>query len=108
MIRIAAVVIFVALIGLLAQALMSGRDPRHVPSPLIGKPVPEFALPRLSDPETLFATPELMGKVSLVNFWATWCAGCRDEHPLLVEISNGGETPVYGINYKDQFADAVS
>jgi cytochrome c biogenesis protein CcmG/thiol:disulfide interchange protein DsbE len=79
-----------------------GLNPREVPSPLVGKAVPDFTLSRLHDPERTVSSTDLRGQVSLVNFWATWCEGCRVEHPLLVEVANETGIPIYGINYKDE------
>ena len=78
-----------------------------MPSPLVGKPVPEFSLPRLDEPAKALTTADLRGKVSLLNVWATWCVGCRQEHPLLVDIANNSGVPIYGLNYKDQFKPAL-
>jgi cytochrome c biogenesis protein CcmG/thiol:disulfide interchange protein DsbE len=77
------------------------RDPRFVPSPLIGKPVPTFDLPRLLAPEQRLTDAELRGQVSLLNVWATWCVGCRQEHATLNEIAALGTVPIYGLNWKD-------
>ena len=96
---------FVALALLLAVGL--GLNPRLVPSPLVGKPAPEFSLPRLEDPARRFERADLLGQVSLLNVWATWCAGCRDEHPLLVDLAESGAVPIFGINYKDQYRPAL-
>ena len=84
-----------------------GLEPRLVPSPLIGKPAPEFSLPRLESPAERFERSELLGRISLLNVWATWCAGCRDEHPLLVDLAQSGAVAIYGINYKDQYRPAL-
>ncbi len=78
-----------------------GRDPHHIPSPLIGKPVPAFDLPRLRQSAQRLTADTLKGEVSLLNIWATWCTGCYDEHALLVQISKERQIPIYGINYKD-------
>ena len=98
------------LLGFAALALLLGAgiglNPRLVPSPLVGKAAPEFSLPRLEDPARHFERSDLLGQVSLLNVWATWCAGCRDEHPLLVELAQSGTVPIFGINYKDQYRPA--
>ncbi len=94
---------FIALAVILAIGL--NRDPREVPSPLIDKPAPSFALTRLDDPAKTIALADLRGKVWMLNVWASWCVACRDEHPLLVEFSKKGLLPIYGLNYKDQRDD---
>jgi cytochrome c biogenesis protein CcmG/thiol:disulfide interchange protein DsbE len=83
-----------------------GRDPSYVPSPLIGKPAPAFALPRLDNPEIILTEADLRGQVSLVNIWATWCVGCRQEHDTLLRIAAGEDVPIYGLNWKDDTAKA--
>lgn len=77
------------------------RDPTFVPSPLIGKPTPEFRLPRLKYPDQQVTDADLRGQVSLLNVWATWCVGCRQEHATLNEIAARGTVPIYGLNWKD-------
>jgi cytochrome c biogenesis protein CcmG/thiol:disulfide interchange protein DsbE len=77
------------------------RDPRFVPSPLIGKPVPEFELPGLLEPAAAVSDANLRGQVSLVNVWATWCVGCRQEHATLNRIAKLNVVPIYGLNWKD-------
>ena len=78
-----------------------GLNPRLIPSPLIGQPTPEFALPKLSNPDELFKQTNLKGEVSLLNIWATWCTSCRQEHPVLMKIAKSNEVPIYGLYYKD-------
>ncbi len=92
--------LFLVLAGFLAYGLK--LDPREVPSPLIDKPAPAFAATLLNKPETQVRRDELLGKVWLLNVWASWCVACREEHPLLVEFSRRGVVPIYGLNYKDQ------
>lgn len=82
-------------------------DPRQVPSALIGKPAPEFSLPPVQGHTLGLATRDLIGEVSLVNVFASWCVACREEHPLLMQISQDGVVPVHGLNYKDAPADAA-
>ena len=96
--------IFILLVGFLAVGLK--LDPREVPSPLIGKPAPAFELPVLQQPDKRFVPGDMRGKVWLLNVWASWCASCRDEHPLLVELSKKGVLPILGLNYKDKGEDA--
>jgi len=77
-------------------------DPSKVPSPLVGKPVPQFSLPTLNDPQRSLGPEELKGQVYLLNVWASWCVACRHEHPLLVSLARQNAIPIYGLNYKDE------
>ena len=83
-------------------------NPREVPSPLIGKPVPAFTVPVLTDPDRTLSSAELRGKVYLLNVWGSWCVSCRDEHPVLVEFAKRGAIPLYGLNWKDERQDALA
>jgi cytochrome c biogenesis protein CcmG/thiol:disulfide interchange protein DsbE len=78
------------------------RDPREVPSPLIGKPAPAFTLAQLHAPERTLGTSDLRGQVWLLNVWASWCVSCRVEHPLLLELAKANVVPVVGLDYKDK------
>ena len=98
-------IVFVAIGVFLAIGLT--RDPREVPSPLIGKPVPAFSLPPVRGRSLRLATADLKGQVSLVNVFASWCVACREEHPLLMQIKRDGVIPIHGLNYKDQPGDAA-
>lgn len=91
--------IFALLVTVFAVGLF--RDPSYVPSPLVGKPAPEFSLPRLDDPQKTLQRQDLLGKTSLVNVWATWCSGCRQEHDTLLRLAREGGVPIFGINWKD-------
>jgi cytochrome c biogenesis protein CcmG/thiol:disulfide interchange protein DsbE len=81
-------------------------NPREVPSPLIGKPVPEFSLPAVKGRSLGLASADLRGQVSLVNVFASWCAACREEHPVLIQLAKAGIVPIHGLNYKDKPDDA--
>ncbi len=98
-----------AVFGVLVAFLGAGLklDPREVPSPLIGKPAPGFALARLDDAATTVKRDDMLGKVWMLNVWASWCVACREEHPLLVEFSKQKVLPIYGLNYKDQRPDGL-
>ncbi|MEK6279688.1 MAG: DsbE family thiol:disulfide interchange protein [Acidobacteriota bacterium] len=99
-------ILFLGLVVFLAIGL--GRDPHAVPSPLINKPAPTTQLPQLADPSKRFSAADLRGRVWLLNVWASWCITCRDEHPMLLEIARSGAVPIYGLNSKDQRADALA
>ena len=97
--------VFVLLAGFLAVGLK--RDPREVPSPLIDKPAPAFSLPQLDAPGQQVSPKDLLGQVWLLNVWASWCVACRQEHPLLVDVSKSGQVKLFGLNYKDKREDAL-
>jgi cytochrome c biogenesis protein CcmG, thiol:disulfide interchange protein DsbE len=98
--------LFVGLAVLLASGLR--RDPSEIPSPLIAKPAPAFQLATLSDGTQAgqFAPSDLRGQVWLLNVWASWCAGCREEHPALLAFARENSVPIVGLDYKDAPADA--
>ena len=102
---IAPLVVFTGMVVLFIIGMQT--DPRRVPSPLIGKPLPAFKLTQLHDQEQSLDNESLLGEVVLINFWASWCVSCRYEHPLLLEYAGRGEAGVYGMNYKDTREDAL-
>ena len=83
------------------------RNPSEVPSALIGKPVPEFSLAPVKGRVLGLSSADLQGDVSLVNVFASWCVACREEHPLLMRMKEGGLVPIHGLNYKDKPDDAA-
>lgn len=83
-------------------------NPREVPSPLIDKPAPPFELPQLHAPDKTFSQKDMLGKVWMLNVWASWCVACREEHPHLVALARTGVVPIYGLNYKDERADGIA
>lgn len=97
--------IFVVMVGFLAVGLT--LNPREVPSPLVGKAAPDFSLPQLHESDQVFSPKEMAGKVWLLNFWASWCSGCKDEHPVLMQMAKSGEAPIYGVDYKDTRDEAL-
>ena len=111
-VRLLPVGIFLVIAGFFAVALQSG-DPSKLPSMLIGKPVPNSTFPPV---EALLANGQAVpgfsnadlakGKVSIVNFWASWCATCVEEHALLEDLKATAGVDVYGVNYKDEAAAA--
>lgn len=97
-------IIPIGLFAALAVFLLIGlrRDKETLPSPLIGKAVPQFELPRVDDPSQKFSNRELAGKPYVVNIWGSWCVACREEHAALMEIAQRGEIPLVGLNWKDE------
>lgn len=97
--------VFIALVVILGIGLT--LDPRKVPSPLIGKPVPEFSLPPVKGRTLGLASADLKSEVSLVNVFASWCVACRSEHPLFMKLKADGTVTIHGLNYKDKPEDAA-
>ena len=98
---------FAVLVFFLGRGL--SKDPRYVPSPLVGKPAPTFNLPQLHDPKQTFAPEDLKGRVWLLNVWASWCVSCRAEHPVLIDFARTHpDIPLIGLDYKDQRPDALA
>jgi len=95
-------VIFAVLALFLFRGL--SLDPKELPSALIDKPLPDFALYSLGG-EGALAREDVIGEVSLLNVWATWCVSCRVEHPYLLELAQSG-VAIFGLNYKDEDAAA--
>jgi cytochrome c biogenesis protein CcmG/thiol:disulfide interchange protein DsbE len=99
--------LFLGLAALFLMQLLSGRDVAEIPSALIGQPAPETTLPPLEG----IALPGIdsknfAGKVTLVNVWASWCAPCREEHPILLALSQDKRFGIAGLNYKDATENA--
>jgi len=108
--RIIPLLLFLVLAGFFGFRLLQlDEDPnsgKNIPSPLIGKPAPEFSLPGLIDTEQTFSRKDLLGSVNLVVVWASWCPSCIDEQPLLLHLKKQGIVRLLGLNYKDQRGDA--
>lgn len=102
-------VIPLLVLGVLVVFLGAGLklDPREVPSPLIGKPVPTFNLTQLQEPGQMIANRDMAGQVWLLNVWASWCVSCRQEHPVLMDLARMNVVPIVGLNYKDARPDGV-
>lgn len=98
--------IFLVVVGFLAVGLT--LNPREVPSPLVGKPAPAFTLPQLHEQDKAFSPADMTGQVWLLNVWASWCGGCKEEHPVLMRMAKTGVVPIYGMDYKDQRDEALT
>lgn len=79
-----------------------GLNPHEVPSPLINKPAPVFTLPQLHEPSRQFSSRDMKGQVWLLNYWASWCAACKTEHPVFMALARQNIVPIYGVDYKDK------
>ena len=89
--------------------LFSGlsKDPTLIPSPLIGKPVPEFSSTTLCEKKTITNT-DLLGETYLLNVWGSWCYGCSIEHDFIMDINSKKTIKIYGLNYKDKRFAAIN
>jgi len=93
------VIVFILILPVLFFGL--DRDKSILPSPLIGKNVPEFILPSLQDQSIKISNSDLKGAFILFNVWATWCAGCHEEHAFLMDLSDANNIPIIGLNWRD-------
>jgi cytochrome c biogenesis protein CcmG/thiol:disulfide interchange protein DsbE len=96
--------LFAALVFFLWRGL--SLDPHEVPSPLIGKPAPAFALAQLDNAAPTLRRDDMLGRVWVLNVWASWCTACREEHALLLAFSRAGIVPIVGLDYKDTRPEA--
>lgn len=96
---------FLPLLGFVAIAVFLWRglqlDPSRLPSPLVDKQAPATSVATLSEPGEIFTNDKMAGEVWVLNVWASWCASCIQEHPLLVSLSSSFDIPIVGLNYKD-------
>jgi cytochrome c biogenesis protein CcmG/thiol:disulfide interchange protein DsbE len=106
--RLLPLAIFIVLAALLAVGIRmnAGRDMSALPSPLIGKAAPAFALPTLENPSRIVRNADLRGAPYLLNVWGSWCVNCREEHPQITALARSGKIRVIGYNYKDVPEDA--
>ncbi len=98
-------VVFLIMLAIFRVGL--DRDPSKLPSPLIDKPAPIYDLPTVRDPLATVGSKDYDGQLVLVNIWATWCVGCRQEHDYLLALAGKNEIPIYGINWRDHRDDAL-
>ncbi len=100
----------ILIFGVIGTALGIGLtlDPGNIPSALIGKPVPVFDLPPVQGRTSGLRSDDLIGDVSLLNVFASWCVACRAEHPLFMRLAREQIVPIHGLNYKDQPQDAAA
>lgn len=104
-------VLFIPLIVFLGMGafLFKGLflSPEKLDSALEGKPIPTFQLERLENQGESITNKDLIGKVALLNIWATWCPSCKYEHPYLMQLAKANILPIYGINYRDERGPAL-
>ena len=92
--------VFAVLVGFFLVGLR--QNPGEIRSPLIGRPAPAFSDESLADSTRRVGSADFQGKTWLLNVWATWCGGCREEHPVLLAIAREGRVPIVGLNWRDE------
>jgi cytochrome c biogenesis protein CcmG/thiol:disulfide interchange protein DsbE len=99
--------IFALLAVVLAIGIKHSPDKGTIPSPLIGKPAPQFTLPVLTDANRTFRSADLKGRWYVFNVWGTWCGGCREEHSVLLQIRQMTQVPLIGLDWRDEDPQAL-
>jgi cytochrome c biogenesis protein CcmG, thiol:disulfide interchange protein DsbE len=99
---------FALLAAVLAIGVYRAPEKSRIDSPLIGRPAPPFTLPSLMDASRNVSPRDWQGRWYLLNVWGTWCPGCREEHPMLLDIQASGRLPIVGLNWKDDDAQALA
>jgi len=106
------VFLFLPLVIFLVMGLYFGlglrQDPSAIPSQQIDRPLPEFDLPGIADGEPGLSSADLVGQVSLLNVFGSWCPPCAIEHPMLMQISRSGRVPIYGVDWRDRPGDGAA
>ena len=105
--RLIPIAIFLGLAVLLIVGLRNAPYKEVIPSPLVGKPMPEFNLPVLGKDGQMLSSQDLIGQPFILNVWASWCPGCRLEHDQITAMARANLIPIYGLNYKDDPSDAA-
>ena len=103
---IAPMVIFALLLLMFVKGLDPERNVNALPSPFLGKPAPQFELPSLTDPSRTVGNADFGDGMTLVNVWATWCVGCRQEHDFLLQLEESGSIRMFGLNWRDNQVEA--
>ncbi len=98
-------IMFLVIIGLFYTRL--GKDTTVVTNTSLNRPLPNFSLPSLANPEQTITQAQLPKQPYLLNIWASWCVTCKIEHPFLLQMAKAG-VPIVGINYKDDRKDALA
>lgn len=101
-------VAFVVLAGVLAYGVKRSPEKHFLSSVMIGKPVPEFSLPSLTDPGKVITSKQLYGKPYVINVWGTWCGACREEHESLMAIQQLGQVALIGVDWRDTDEEAMA
>jgi cytochrome c biogenesis protein CcmG/thiol:disulfide interchange protein DsbE len=100
------IIVFLLLVVVFSFGLFN--DPRELPSPFLGEQAPAFEVTSLTEPDRLVGSADYAGQMALVNVWATWCVGCRQEHDFLMQLAASNTIPIYGINWRDRRDEALS
>ena len=100
----------VGLFGVLVIFLAIGltRDPSVIPTEMIDREMPDFELPELRDETAMVSQADLVGQVTLVNVFGSWCVACLQEHPTLMQLSQSETVRIVGINWRDDREDALA
>lgn len=108
MIRLLApLIVFAALIALLVIGMQTAEERKLVDSPLVGRTIPTFSLPKLHQPEEYTSPEDRLGEVWVLNVWGSWCQSCRIEHPYVKRLTEESNVAVVGFNWKDEREDAL-